>query len=98
MGFDDAPESAYLIPPLTTVRQDFGALGQQGIALLLDQLDQLDQLDRLDQPDRATGPRQAMLPPALVPRASTAPPPRYRGQQGSGRLPSPSTGIPSTSG
>ncbi|MBX9244606.1 LacI family DNA-binding transcriptional regulator [Actinotalea ferrariae] len=27
VGFDDIPEAAYLYPPLTTVRQDFAALG-----------------------------------------------------------------------
>ncbi|WP_125129913.1 LacI family DNA-binding transcriptional regulator [Microbacterium sp. 10M-3C3] len=28
VGFDDVPEAAYLAPPLTTVRQDFQALGE----------------------------------------------------------------------
>lgn len=28
VGFDDVPEAAYLSPPLTTVRQDFQALGE----------------------------------------------------------------------
>jgi DNA-binding LacI/PurR family transcriptional regulator len=28
VGFDDIPEAAYLHPPLTTVRQDFAALGE----------------------------------------------------------------------
>ncbi|HMO10953.1 MAG TPA: LacI family DNA-binding transcriptional regulator [Actinotalea sp.] len=28
VGFDDVPEAAYLHPPLTTVRQDFAALGE----------------------------------------------------------------------
>jgi DNA-binding LacI/PurR family transcriptional regulator len=28
VGFDDIPEAAYLYPPLTTVRQDFAALGE----------------------------------------------------------------------
>jgi DNA-binding LacI/PurR family transcriptional regulator len=28
VGFDDVPEAAYLYPPLTTVRQDFAALGE----------------------------------------------------------------------
>ena len=27
VGFDDVPEASYLLPPLTTVRQDFAALG-----------------------------------------------------------------------
>jgi len=28
VGFDDVPEAGYLFPPLTTVRQDFAALGE----------------------------------------------------------------------
>ncbi|MDI1289954.1 MAG: LacI family DNA-binding transcriptional regulator [bacterium] len=28
VGFDDVPEAAYLYPPLTTIRQDFAALGE----------------------------------------------------------------------
>ena len=28
VGFDDVPEAGYLYPPLTTVRQDFEALGR----------------------------------------------------------------------
>jgi len=34
VGFDDIPEAAYLSPPLTTVRQDFSAVGQRAIAML----------------------------------------------------------------
>lgn len=32
VGFDDVPEAAHFIPPLTTVRQDFAALGEQVLA------------------------------------------------------------------
>lgn len=39
VGFDDQPESAYFIPPLTTVAQDFEELGQRCIGLLLDRLE-----------------------------------------------------------
>jgi DNA-binding LacI/PurR family transcriptional regulator len=35
VGFDDIPEAPYLIPPLTTVRQDFAELGRRSIDLLL---------------------------------------------------------------
>lgn len=35
VGFDDVPEAAYLIPPLTTVRQDFTALGRRCIEAVL---------------------------------------------------------------
>ena len=38
VGFDDTPESAYFIPPLTTVRQDFQTVGRAAVKLLLDQL------------------------------------------------------------
>jgi DNA-binding LacI/PurR family transcriptional regulator len=34
-GFDDVPEAAYFTPPLTTVRQDFAAVGRLSIELLL---------------------------------------------------------------
>jgi DNA-binding LacI/PurR family transcriptional regulator len=38
VGFDDIPEAAYLHPPLTTVRQDFSAVGRQSLNLLIDQI------------------------------------------------------------
>ncbi len=34
VGFDDVPEAAYYEPPLTTVRQDFAALGKQSVDYL----------------------------------------------------------------
>lgn len=34
VGFDDVPEAAHFIPPLTTVRQDFSALGRQIMATI----------------------------------------------------------------
>lgn len=34
VGFDDVPVAAYLVPPLTTVRQDFGAVGRQAVEAL----------------------------------------------------------------
>jgi DNA-binding LacI/PurR family transcriptional regulator len=36
VGFDAIPEGAYANPPLTTVRQDFSALGRQCIETMLD--------------------------------------------------------------
>lgn len=62
VGFDDVPESAYFLPPLTTIRQDFVELGRRGIDVLVGQL--------------ATGARdnqQIVLNPELVTRSSTAP-------------------------
>ncbi len=38
VGFDDTPESAYFIPPLTTIRQDFKRVGRAAVQLLVDQL------------------------------------------------------------
>jgi DNA-binding LacI/PurR family transcriptional regulator len=38
VGFDDIPEAAYLTPPLTTIRQDFRAVGRASLTLLLDQI------------------------------------------------------------
>jgi DNA-binding LacI/PurR family transcriptional regulator len=39
VGFDDIPESAFFLPPLTTVRQDFGELGRRALATLIDMID-----------------------------------------------------------
>ncbi|WP_329171534.1 LacI family DNA-binding transcriptional regulator [Streptomyces sp. NBC_01477] len=38
-GFDDIPEAEFFAPPLTTVRQDFAAVGQASIRLLVAQLE-----------------------------------------------------------
>jgi DNA-binding LacI/PurR family transcriptional regulator len=38
-GFDDVPEAAFFTPPLTTVRQDFIAVGRLCIELLLRRID-----------------------------------------------------------
>jgi DNA-binding LacI/PurR family transcriptional regulator len=35
VGFDDTPEAAHYLPPLTTVRQDFAESGRRCVALLL---------------------------------------------------------------
>ncbi|MCP2048391.1 UNVERIFIED_ORG: DNA-binding LacI/PurR family transcriptional regulator [Paenarthrobacter nicotinovorans] len=60
VGFDDQPESAYFIPPLTTVAQDFEELGQRCIDLLLDRIE-----------GEATG-TAATVAPRLVVRSTTA--------------------------
>jgi DNA-binding LacI/PurR family transcriptional regulator len=36
VGFDDVPESKYLTPSLTTVRQDFHAIGENALEVLLE--------------------------------------------------------------
>jgi DNA-binding LacI/PurR family transcriptional regulator len=62
VGFDDTPESGYFLPPLTTIRQDFGEVGRRSVELLLSLADG----DPVE--------RQVVVPAALVTRASTAPP------------------------
>ena len=38
IGFDDIPEAAFMIPPLTTVRHNFAEIGRRCMALMLRQL------------------------------------------------------------
>ncbi|MDU0288225.1 LacI family DNA-binding transcriptional regulator [Saccharothrix longispora] len=63
VGFDDVPEAAHFIPPLTTVRPDFDAVARDALALLLAQ---------------AGGGAAEDVPrsrePTLVPRDSVRPP------------------------
>jgi LacI family transcriptional regulator len=63
VGFDDIPESAYFEPPLTTVRQNFALLGQQGIEYLI---------ERINDPEAP--PEQHLISPDLVLRASASAP------------------------
>lgn len=58
VGFDDIPSAAYFIPPLTTVRQDFAALGRLAIRALTDALAGVDEM-------------LAPIPTSLVVRASS---------------------------
>lgn len=64
VGFDDIPEAEFLLPPLTTVRQDFDEVGRRSMALLL---------DLLETGDRSAVTLPAAVPPTLVLRQSTAP-------------------------
>lgn len=61
IGFDDHPLSQLWTPPLTTVRQDFVALGHQAFKLLLASIGQ------------TTSPHSVRMTPDLVVRASTGP-------------------------
>jgi DNA-binding LacI/PurR family transcriptional regulator len=63
VGFDDTPESGFFLPPLTTVRQDFGEVGRRSVQLLLSLADG----EPVD--------RHVVVPAELVVRASAAPPP-----------------------
>jgi DNA-binding LacI/PurR family transcriptional regulator len=62
VGFDDVPEAAYLYPPLTTVRQDFAALG----GLIMQKV-----LIAVEEPDTAT--ESMPLATTLQVRQSTRP-------------------------
>jgi LacI family transcriptional regulator len=62
VGFDDIPESGYFLPALTTVHQDFVALGEQCVDYLV---------SLITNPD--TPVHQRVLYPKLVVRSSTAP-------------------------
>ena len=68
VGFDDIPEAEFLIPPLTTVRQDFIAVGQRAIAMLRAAIAASPE-DEL--PER-------LVQPELVVRASTSKPPKRK--------------------
>jgi DNA-binding LacI/PurR family transcriptional regulator len=63
IGFDDVPEAAYYIPPLTTVRPDFDAVAAASIDLLLAQITSGHRL----------GDRR-VLTPTLISRESVGPP------------------------
>ena len=60
VGFDDMPEAAHFLPPLTTVRQDFSGLAHAAVAAILGALE-----------GEETHP--ARIPATLVVRESTAP-------------------------
>ncbi|MEU6348484.1 LacI family DNA-binding transcriptional regulator [Streptomyces sp. NPDC047072] len=66
VGYDDIPEAAHLLPPLTTVRTDFAEIGTRALRLLLSRID-----DSADAP----GP-DSLVPVDLVVRASSGPAPQ----------------------
>ncbi|MFF4777930.1 LacI family DNA-binding transcriptional regulator [Microtetraspora fusca] len=63
VGFDDIPESEFFTPPLTTIRQDFTAVGRHSLEVLLRQIE-------AGEPLR---PERLVVPPEFVARASAAP-------------------------
>ncbi|GEC04656.1 transcriptional regulator [Streptomyces spinoverrucosus] len=65
VGFDDVPVAAYVTPPLTTVRQPFDAVAQEGLKRLVHAIE-----------NPQADPLPASVPAVdLIVRASTAPPP-----------------------
>ncbi len=70
VGFDDIPEAEFLIPPMTTVRQDFSAVGHRAIEILQ---------PAIVHPGAEAKVPERLIRPELVVRASTAAP-RKRGR------------------
>ena len=65
VGFDGIPESAYYWIPLTTVYQDFSALGSAAVRELISMVEE-------NEPDHeGVKPRQTSLQPELIVRASS---------------------------
>ncbi|MFF1634623.1 LacI family DNA-binding transcriptional regulator [Leifsonia sp. NPDC058248] len=68
VGFDDMAESDSFWPPLTTIHQDFDAVGRRSIELLVAEIESGD-----------IDPLGAVIPTRLVVRESTGAPPRITG-------------------
>jgi DNA-binding LacI/PurR family transcriptional regulator len=64
VGFDDIPESPYFMPPLTTVRQDFGEVGSRSLRVLVRAIESAEAGGR--------PPEGSLVSPELVVRASTS--------------------------
>ncbi|WP_347111273.1 LacI family DNA-binding transcriptional regulator [Paenarthrobacter sp. S56] len=64
VGHDDQPESGFVLPPLTTIRQDFEELGRRGMSTVLGML------------EGKEGAGQGVPGPRLVIRSTTAAPRR----------------------
>jgi len=67
VGFDDMDESAYFMPPLTTVHQDFDEVGRRSLELLLERLDRGESAA-----DNGRRGARVVIAPRLVVRQSTA--------------------------
>jgi DNA-binding LacI/PurR family transcriptional regulator len=67
IGYDGMPESEFYQPSLTTIYQDFAALGEVSVEFLLRMINQ-----------PGTSPQRFILKPVIVPRKSTAPPNREK--------------------
>jgi DNA-binding LacI/PurR family transcriptional regulator len=63
-GFDDIPEAEFFAPPLTTVRQDFAAVGHASIRLLLSRLES-------GAPNTAVDHERVVIEPRLIVRSSS---------------------------
>ncbi|MEV5439402.1 LacI family DNA-binding transcriptional regulator [Streptomyces sp. NPDC052682] len=63
VGYDDIPEAAHFLPPLTTVRTDFAEIGTRSLRLLLNRIDGANE----------PWPSGTLVPVDLVVRASSGP-------------------------
>jgi DNA-binding LacI/PurR family transcriptional regulator len=61
VGFDDVPEAAFMIPPLSTIKQDFAQVGRASIDLFVE----------MASGRRAYDPVRIELTPTLIPRDSS---------------------------
>jgi DNA-binding LacI/PurR family transcriptional regulator len=66
VGYDDIPEAAHLLPPLTTVRTDFAEIGTRSLRLLLNRI------DGVEEPEA-----ESLVPVELVVRRSSGPAPGH---------------------
>jgi DNA-binding LacI/PurR family transcriptional regulator len=64
VGFADVQESEFFSPPVTTIAQDFGAVGRHSIDVLLRQIDA----------EGGAVNERLVVPPGLVLRSSTTSP------------------------
>lgn len=64
VGFDDVPEAAYFIPPLTTIRPDFAEVARDALDLLINQIEgrPVDEIRRTSTPTLV--PRDSVRPPS----------------------------------
>jgi DNA-binding LacI/PurR family transcriptional regulator len=63
VGFDDVAEAGFYMPPLTTVRQDFGQVGRLALTTLVERMS-----------SAIPAGRRVRVAPELIVRASAAPP------------------------
>jgi DNA-binding LacI/PurR family transcriptional regulator len=66
VGFDNQPETAYVLPPLTTVTQDFPEVGRRAVEAVISAI------------SGSPAPAHDLIAPQLVIRSSTSSPRRHR--------------------
>ncbi|NEA67904.1 LacI family DNA-binding transcriptional regulator [Streptomyces sp. SID12488] len=69
VGYDDIPEAAHLLPPLTTIRTDFQEIGTRSLRLLLARI------DGREETGADAGAVVSVIPAHLIVRRSTGPAP-----------------------